>query len=156
MADRLLCRNHHGDSQSQLPGRRSAAKSGGQLQFYLRRSDPMGSIFAEVGAHELVYQPRILMRSHDQARLEAQSGIGERLHDYVFLGANVQRCRFRKDCNADVLCHQVKSLLCCKHVVNIPGHNRLALCRLKDRIAKKRMNLLREKNPCVLRQILKD
>jgi len=111
----------------------------------------MGGIFAEVGAHELVHESRLLMSSQDQARLEAPSGIGKRLHDHVLLGARVERCRFRQNRNAHALCDQIKSLLCCKNIVNILGHNCLALCRLKDRIAQKRMNLLREKNPCVLR-----
>src|SRR5271165_2664184 len=78
----------------------SGAPSGGQFQLHLRRSDPMGGIFAEVGTHKLVYEPRLLMCSQDQASLEAQSGIGERFHDHILLGATVQRCRLRQDRNA--------------------------------------------------------
>src|SRR3984957_8393324 len=130
---------------------RSGAQSGGQFQLHLSWSESMGGVLTEVGADELVHEPRLLMCLQDQARLEAQSGIGERLHDHVLLGASVQSCRFRQDRNAHALCYQIKSLLCCKDIVNILGHDCLALCRLKDRIAQKRMNLLREKNPCVLR-----
>jgi len=131
--------------------RRSGAQSGGQFQLHLSRSESMGGISTEVGAHELVHKPRLLMGSQDQARLETPSGIGERLHDHVLLGASVERCRLRQDRNAHALCYQIKSLLCCKDIMKILGHNCLALRRLKDRIAQKRMNLLREKNPCVLR-----
>jgi hypothetical protein len=130
---------------------RSGAQSGGQFQLQLSRSESLGGIFTEVGTHELVHKPRLLMCSQDQARLEAQSGIGEWLHDHALLGASIQHCRFRQDRNAHVLCYQIKSLLCCEDPVNILGLNFLTLCRLKDRIAQKRMNLLREKNPCVLR-----
>jgi len=110
----------------------------------------MGGISTEVGAHELVHKPRLLMCSQDQARLEAQSRIGEWPNDHVLLGASIQHRRFRQDRNAYALCYQIKSLLRCKDIVNILGHDFLALCRIKDRIAQKRMNLLREKNPCVL------
>ena len=77
-----------------------SAQSGGQLQLHLSRSESMGGIFTEVGAHELVHEPRLLMGSQDQARLETPSGIGEWLHDHVLLGASVERCRFRQDRNA--------------------------------------------------------
>ncbi len=117
-------------------------QSGGQFQLHLSRSESLGGIFTEVGAHELVHKPRLLMCSQDQARFEAQSGIGEWLHDDALLGASIEHCRFRQDRNAHALCYQIKSLLCCENPVNILGHNFLALCRLKDRIAQKRMNLL--------------
>ena len=121
---------------------RSRAKSGGEFQLHLSRSESLGGIFTEVGAHELVHKPRLLMCSQHQARLETQSGIGEWLHDHALLGASIQHCRFRQDRNADALCYQIKGLLCCEDPVNILGHNFLALCCLKDRIAQKRMNLL--------------
>jgi hypothetical protein len=91
------------------------------------------------------------MGSQDQACLEAQSGIGERLHDHVLLVASVQRCRFRQERNALPLCYKMKGLLGSKDVMNILGHNTLALCRVNDCTPQKRMNLLREKNLCVLR-----
>src|ERR1700721_4004665 len=136
MADRL-----HVEINSEMGEERwrSGAQSGGQFQLHLSRSKFMGGISTEVGAPELVHKPRLLMCSQDQARFEAQSGIGEWLHDHVLLGASIQHRRFRQNRNAHALYYQIKSLLCCKDIVNILGHNFLALCRLKDRIAQKRM-----------------
>ena len=60
-----------------------AQDSGGLRQFHLLWWQALGRIFAEEHSNVFVYEPGVVIGSHDHACFEAQRCIGKRLYDHT-------------------------------------------------------------------------
>jgi hypothetical protein len=79
-----------------------AQDSGGRRQFHLLWWQALGLIFAEEHSNVFVYEPGVIIGSHDNARFEAQRCIGKRLYDHT-VSMKASGRRLRKDGDPQVV-----------------------------------------------------
>lgn len=79
-----------------------AQDSGGRRQFHLLWWQALGRVFAEEHSDVFVYEPGVIVSSHDHACFEAQRNIGNRLYDHT-VSMNASGRRLCKNSDSQVV-----------------------------------------------------
>jgi hypothetical protein len=93
-----------------------------------------------------------LIRSHDQARPEAERLVGKWLY-YDTINMTSKGRRIGKNGDSSVFGHKVDSLLCREGVVSILQRDCFKSRSLQDRVVHEWLNLPCEQNPLIVSEI---